>query len=243
MLKNHEILRRGAAPLYLQVASVMRKRIESAQWGQDERLPSLEALAEEFQVSRVTARQAVGILEEDGLIWRKQGKGTFVTNRPDDRRWFNLQTEWSNLIKLIEGTSIKFISASDDQTCPELGPDDGIMAPSYHYMRRVSIKDKFPYCVINIYLDQRVFQMAPKDFESELVLSVLDRLEGLKIKRAHQILTISTADMDSAKLLDISLDAPVAIVRRVVTDQDDTIVYVGDVVYRGDFVKLDIELI
>ncbi len=243
MPDTHEILRRSAAPLYRQVAMEMRKRIESAQWSKDERLPSLEALAREFQVSRVTARQAVTLLEEDGLIWRKQGKGTFVTRQPGDRRWFNLHTEWSALIKLIEGTSIKLLRASSGQACPELGPGEGVAAPGYHYMRRVSSKDQAPYCVIDIYLEERIYQMAAKAFESELVLSVLDRLDGLTIKRAHQILTIGTADMESAKLLDIALDAPVAMVRRVVTDQDDTVVYVGDVVYRGDFVKLDIELI
>lgn len=243
MPEIQEILRRSAAPLYLQVASEMRKRIESAQWDKGERLPSLEAIAEEFQVSRVTARQAVTCLEEDGLIWRKQGKGTFVTGRPGDRRWFTLQTKWSNLIKLIEGTNIKFLSSSDDDPCPVLDPNEGIMAPSYHHMRRVSIKDQSPYCVIDIYLDQRVFQMARRAIESELVLAVLDRLEGVQIKRAHQVLTIGTADMDSAELLDISLDTPVANVRRVVTDQDDTVIYMADVVYRGDFIKLDIELI
>ncbi|BEQ15136.1 GntR family transcriptional regulator [Desulfoferula mesophila] len=243
MPETNEILRRGAAPLYFKVASVIRKRIESAQFCKGERLPSLDALAEEFRVSRVTARQAVNLLEEDGLIWRKQGKGTFVTRQPRDRHWFNLQTEWANLIKLLEGTRIKFLCSSENKACPELGPDEGFLAPTYCYSRRVSIKDQTPYCVIDVYLDQRVFQMARNAFESELVLAVLDRLEEVQIKRAHQVLTIGTADIDSAELLNISLDTPVANVRRVVTDQDDTVIYVGDVVYRGDFVKLDIELI
>jgi GntR family transcriptional regulator len=50
-----------------------------------DRLPSDTELAERFSVSRMTARHAVRLLENDGLLHREQGRGTFVTARPVPR--------------------------------------------------------------------------------------------------------------------------------------------------------------
>ena len=236
-------LKRSPIPFYVQVAGVLRRRIESGILVVNDRLPSLESLASEFGVARVTARQAVSTLEEEGLVWRKQGKGTFVTDHAGEKRWFKLQTEWSALIKLIEGTSIRLLNMTDGVAPPRLSPEDGTPAPNYQYMQRVHSKDGEPYCVIDYYLDKRLYERAPEQFKTQLVLAVLDGIPGLKIGAAKQVLTVGTADLEISRYLGITPDAPVAYVRRLVRDTDGTIIYIGDVVYRGDFIKLDIQLL
>lgn len=64
----------------------------------------------------------------------------------------------------------------------------------------------------------------------------------MKIERAHQILTIGTADMENARALGISLESPVANVRRIICGKERKIICLADSAYRADFVKLDIEL-
>ena len=62
------------------------------------------------------------------------------------------------------------------------------------------------------------------------------------MSRAHQTLTIGTADADTAHLLRIPVDSPVARVQRVFTDANGVVVYYADVISRGDAVKLEMDM-
>ena len=235
-------LMRSPVPLFLQVASVMRRRIEVGVWPPGERIPSLEELSGEFSVARTTVRQAVAKLEDEGLIWRKQGKGTFVNEKTIDRHWLNLKIRWEAIINLIEGTTITLLVSKDDVTLPALPSEEGRPAPAYHYMKRLHQKDNKAYCIIDIYLEADIYHQNPGAFDNRTVLSVLDSMPQLKIERAHQILTIGTVDIENAKALGISLESPVANVRRIIRGKKRKILYLADIAYRADFVKLDIEL-
>lgn len=68
-------------PLYQQLQRRLRLAIENRVLGPDDALPPERDLAEELNVSRITVRKAIEGLVEEGLLIRKQGSGTFVTNR------------------------------------------------------------------------------------------------------------------------------------------------------------------
>ncbi|MGH6798283.1 MAG: GntR family transcriptional regulator, partial [Roseiarcus sp.] len=76
MGKFATIYDRSRVPLYLQVASVMRQRINSGRWAEGEQISTLEELEEEFGVARVTIRQAIELLRAVGLVLAQQGRGT-----------------------------------------------------------------------------------------------------------------------------------------------------------------------
>src|SRR5687767_2759573 len=71
----------SAQPLYQQLQRALRQAIENRVLGADDALPPERDLAEELNVSRITVRKAIDGLVEEGLLIRKQGSGTFVTNR------------------------------------------------------------------------------------------------------------------------------------------------------------------
>ena len=73
---------RSRVPLYIQVASVMRRRIDTKHWLPGQKISTLVELEREFQVARVTIRQAIDILREEGLLHSQQGRGTFVAETP-----------------------------------------------------------------------------------------------------------------------------------------------------------------
>lgn len=64
--------------LYQQLADSLRDKIYEGKYAFGDKLPSERALAESFGISHLTVRKALGILEEEGLLLRVQGKGTFV---------------------------------------------------------------------------------------------------------------------------------------------------------------------
>jgi DNA-binding GntR family transcriptional regulator len=63
------------------LAHVMRRRIAEGEWAAGDRLPSEPALAKELGASRVSLRGALALLENDGLVVRRHGAGTFVNTR------------------------------------------------------------------------------------------------------------------------------------------------------------------
>jgi len=229
-------------PKYAQIANIFRQRIARGVWAKGFRLPANEDLAEEFGVSRVTVRQAVELLSRDGVIEAQQGKGTFVTGTLKQDRWLKVETTLSALAEVYRDTSPEIINISESNTAAPLLPGDGRPADRYVFMRRVHSRNNDRYCVISIYLDERVFRKSPKRFRKETVIPILHDLREPKIAHAKQTLTIGTADLEVAKLLRIPLNSPVAEVRRVFTTAKGTVIYLGEVTYRGDFVRIDMDL-
>ena len=68
-------------------------------------------------------------------------------------------------------------------------------------------------------------------------------MQDLEISRAHQTLLIGAADMETARHLGITINAPTAEARCVVADAAGVVIYVGQITYPGDCVRLNIELI
>lgn len=237
------ILSNAQVPLYVQLAELFRQRIGKGVWRQGEKLPSLEQLVGEFEVARVTVRQAIEQLTRDGLVSPQRGRGTFVTGAPKNDRWLRVETTLKNLADVYRDThpTILNIDESTART-PLLTEADGIAAEKYVYMRRVHAHEGRPYCVIGIWLDAEVFARHPSRFRKETVIPLLMALPTLKIATARQVLTISTADLEVARHLGVAVNSPVAEVRRVFTGPKRRVVYLGEVTYRGDFVHVEFDL-
>lgn len=75
-----------ARPLQIQVADQLRQEIETGSLAAGAKLPTLDALAEQYLCSLAVVRKAVDLLRQQGLVVTVQGKGTFVRTRPKARR-------------------------------------------------------------------------------------------------------------------------------------------------------------
>ncbi len=239
----HTLSETNPLPLYAQLAELLRQRLAHAYWQVGDRLPSHDELTREFAVARVTVRQAITLLEEDGLVLSKQGKGTFVTALPQAGRRLEVQTTLQNLVTMLRGDEPQLLNIAESHAVPRLSDKDGSPAPSYVHMRRVHLRAGTPYCVIAIFLDARVFKLAPKRFRREVMIPILASLPGVTIAWAHQTLTIGSADPETAAHLGIAMGAPVANVRRVFLTPDGTVLYLGEVTYRGDLVQVEMDLV
>jgi GntR family transcriptional regulator len=71
----------SSVPVYRQVADILRVRIESGALQPDRPLPSETQLVQEYGIARGTARRAIEVLREAGLVITVQGRGTYVKPR------------------------------------------------------------------------------------------------------------------------------------------------------------------
>lgn len=240
-VSTHRFFGESPIPRYLQLADVLRQRITRGVWSSGARLPSLNELMEEFDVARVTVRQAVLLLSREGLLSAQRGRGTFVTGNPARERPIRLETTLRSLAEVYRHDKPQLTLIEETTAMPDLRAGDGTTAKRYRYLRRVHSREGRPYCVISIFLDERIFRRAPSRFRRETVIPVLLDLR-VPIAQARQTLRIGTADVESAGYLGIKVNAAVAEVRRVFRDSSGTVVYLGDVTYRGDYVHLEMNL-
>lgn len=229
-------------PRYAQLSTLLRGRIERGEWPAGSQIPTLDALVDAFGVARVTARQAIALLAREGLVRAERGRGTFVTGRVPPRGRLRLATTLGALADLYRHDEPKLTLVDESSAMPKLLPGDGRPAPRYRYLRRVHSRDGEAYCAISIFLDERVFRRAPARFRRHTVIPVLLDLPGVRIARAWQTLAIGAADVEVARLVGMPVNTPVAEVRRVCQDASGTVIYLGEITYRGDYVHLEMDL-
>jgi GntR family transcriptional regulator len=66
-------------PPYQQIAEILRRRISGGQYRPDTRIPTESEIVGEFEVARTTARRAVRVLREEGLVYTVPNRGSYVT--------------------------------------------------------------------------------------------------------------------------------------------------------------------
>lgn len=234
--------KRRDVPLYTQLAGSLRAGIEAGRWPVGSRLPAIEDLARSFGVALQTMRQAVCVLEGEGLVLRRQGLGTFVQKEPREQRWLTLPTDWPSLVGMVDGLEARLLLVDASDRMPHVRAGEGKAAPAYKYLKRVHYRHGDPFCVIEIYLSAEIYMLAPEQFRNQIVVPILEQMKGVHVERVRQSVSVDVANADTAKLLDIPFAGPIAKVRRVISDREGTVIYVADVLYRGDIVYLEMDL-
>lgn len=233
--------RSAQAPKYGVLADAFRQRITRGDWPPGYRLAPLDVLAQQHGVARLTARQAVQVLVQQGWLESTPGRGTRVMAHTAHVQRVQLQTRLVDLARMYQETppQIHTLSESVGPLPASCRRDD----TRYVCLQRVHADAGQPYCTIDVYVDQSVFRRAAQRFRRRAAIPVLVSLPGVAIASARQVLTVGVADPRVAALLTIPVNAPVVFVERVFQDAAQRIVYYAHVVYRGDAVQLDIDLV
>jgi GntR family transcriptional regulator len=233
---------RSPVARYIQLATLFRNRIASGEWPVGSRIPNVDELADAFSVARGTMREALGLLEQEGLLERLRAKGTFVRKSPVPPRSHNLALDWASLQGAHEGTTIEVIDHAITKVLPDIDHSKGTLAPKYRMIRRLFVRDARPYLVARFYVDDALFRQHATQFRKLPALPVLRRVAGRQLHRAWQTLTIGVADVELAAVLKMPLNAPVARVDRIAIDGNGVIIYAGQGIYRGDTICMEMEL-
>jgi GntR family transcriptional regulator len=230
-------LQSSAQPFYVSLSNQLRGEIIEGRWPPRAQLPTIDQLSERYGVARVTVRQALGTLASEGLIERIQGKGTFVADKLKKPKIVQLESSWQSLLQMLEGNVPKLLESTPVCDLPPQSPKAGVAADgSYRHMRRVHYTENEPYCVLDVFLANSCYRRAPREFDTKMIIPVLQRVARRSLGKMTQSFRILTADLTLARLLDVPLNAPIGEVQRVITNRDNEILYLGTGRYRGDLV-------
>jgi GntR family transcriptional regulator len=236
-------LGRGRLPLSLEVAGLVRRRMEEGAWQLGEQLPTLEHFMAEYRVSRATMRTALAELEHDGLIERGRGKGTFMTGDPARERWLVLPTDWQGILDQIERLSVSVQTLESGAGLPSIGRDEAELASAYWRAHRLHLTAQAPYCLVTVHLERSLFRRHARKFEQGAVLPLLARLYPEQIAEARQTITLSTADVATSGRLQLPVGHAVADVRRLVLDHHARLIYLAQAQYPARHLRIDSNLL
>lgn len=229
-------MKRRAVPLHAEVADVLRHQILSGELSSGTKLPALSQLTAQLGVARMTVVQAMNTLEEEGLIERFSGRGTFVREvEIPDRETLNMQAKLSQIHSMVEQLEVSVVDSRDTSVVQQQADGN-----SYCCMKRIHAKQGKPFCLVDIKLDNKIFTQATDRFQREIVVTVLKDL-GVDIGSARQKVTISYADFELAQALEISVNSAVFRVFREFFDTKGCLIYSATLFYPGDSLELEID--
>lgn len=241
---SSEIDINNALPIYVQLVTMFRSSIESEKWAVGDKIPTLEELAEEFGVARATVRQAIGLLVQEGLIERHRGRGTHVIDKPRRDVWYKIPEDWDSLIHVSDDTKAEWLVDGKADAPPQPSHPGAELAPLYQYVSRLHRQDGVPYLIASAHFDKRLYRrITRKNFNRYGAFRVLDMMEDVIINRVEQTVVIGMANLEVCRHLEIPFNSPIAIVRRSVVDDKNTLICESEGTYRGDFVRMETRLI
>jgi GntR family transcriptional regulator len=226
-------------PLYVQLSDIFRYNVMSGAWQGGHRLKNFDQLADEYQVSRITVRQAVARLVREGILASHPGKGTTVL--PGVARFEHRVPPG----KPRKGEDLKIVVLSRRKV-KQLPPEfqGGFQAfDAYVELTKVQVVRGIPYALIRIFVAQEVFDRLPRGAEERRkVLRLVLEHGGAASAYVRQHTTVEPADSVTAGHLNYSTGSPVARILRQAFGDDQRLSYAGISWYRGDCFEMDMTL-
>ncbi len=203
---------------YEEIATYLRAEIASSTPGT--RLPSESELCERFAVSRMTARAALQILDNENLIIRRRGRGTFVAPRPVQRLLGSPLSFTESMRRRGLTTTSRLLAAGEvdptdqDISALELGGNERPVV-----LERLRIASEVPMAIERVILHPSLAPVLDEDLAGGSLHAALERM-GRIPTRAQASVSARVADSRERKLLEMEEPAVILVERRVISDQD-----------------------
>jgi GntR family transcriptional regulator len=229
----------GRRPAYLEIAAQLRARIEAAELAPHTSLPSERDLSELFGVSRMTARAAVKQLQQEGYVYRRGPRGTFVAEPRIPLRIGSFSQEIARAGRQPSAEVVwtdTLAASADVREALGLRAGDRV-----HGLQRLRCASGEPLALETTYFPER---LCPDLLDGPLdgsLWQVLRDRAGIVPVRASASLEVVTADADAATRLDIAPGTAVLLLVRRTFDADDQCFEVARDLYRADRAEFHID--
>lgn len=233
--------RDSSTPLYVQLADILRDRIDAGEWRPNSRIPSENELNHEYGLSRMTVRQVLTQLVNEGRLFRVQGKGTFVApgkiaTRSPAYTGIRQQLEeagFETSTRLVETD----VEAADRSLAGHLGIEVGARVQR---ITRLRSADGEP---ISLHSSHVPLDLAPTlleaDPEGDQLCVILERDHGLVMGHVHETLESTRASPTEGALLRINPGEPLLLLRQQVSTPQGRPFEYTRILFRGDRIRLE----
>ena len=238
-----EMVRAGGVPVYVQIRETLRGEITGGTLKRGERLPPEHELAAKFNVSRMTVRESIEDLVNEGLLYRRHGVGTFVA-------FPHLQRDHTRLTSFFdkaeeEGIEVRAqllkleVMEAKPPILQALDLPEGslvIRVKTLRFANNVAIT------VHDAFIPQKPFAGIVNENLEGVHLWTLYEKYGHRVRRAVQRLEAREADKETARLMKVRKGSPILFKERTVYADDGMPVEFTFCYNRGDIYSLTVAL-
>ncbi len=228
-------------PIYRQIQSQLKQLILDGQFNPQDMLPSENELAQRYQVSVMTVRQAMNELVSEGLIYRERGRGTFVARQlivqPLQRfESFSEHIAARGLVPSAQILVFEYVAAPQEAALAlELQPVDQVLR-----IKRLRLTDNCPVGIHDSYLRDVHFDQTMLDEYGSLY--ALLEAQGLVLAEQEEILEAVAADAEASELLNVLSGSPLLQVSSTAYLESGQPIEFVKAIYRTDHYRYAVRL-
>ncbi len=210
------IYRNSPVPRYHQLKEILREKIRSGEWKPGDIIPSERELSETYGISRMTTRQAITDLVNEGVFYREQGKGTFVTRHKITQQLMRLTGFTEDIRARGQQPSTKVLVA-------EMRPATEVVAEKLRIsvgqlvfcIQRLRLADGEPLAIELSHINFKGCEkLLEEDLEQNSLYRLLESKYGVPPMEAEQELEAGLAGTEEAMLLKIPMGSSLLYTRR-----------------------------
>ncbi|MED3760484.1 GntR family transcriptional regulator [Peribacillus frigoritolerans] len=230
-------------PIYFQIEEQIKRKIENGEFQAHDALPSEREYAEQFEISRMTVRQAINNLVNDGYLYRQKGRGTFVADK-------KLEQQLNGLTSFTEDMKARGLNPSSKLLSFEIIPADKKIASELHIslyapvyeIKRIRLADDVPMALETVYMSANLIKGLTEEIINLSLYQYVENYVKLKIDYASQTLESSIASELEVTHLVIPKHSPILFIQRNTFLIDGTPLEYVKSAYRADRYKFTINI-
>ena len=229
--------------LYYQFKNIIIDNINNKVWDFNAKIPSERELCDLYRVSRITVRQALKELEDEGYLYRKQGRGTFVTGHKFTQRLSNLYSFSDEIRKMGSVPGTKIIWFDVIESYPAIADQLGIPAGEKVFaIKRLRLADNEPFAVETSYVVYKYAAELTEEAVSQLGLyKALQQKCGVVVSDAVETFEAVNVNGENAGFLEVDKNSASLHLDRITYFNGTIIEYCSSII-RGDKYQYSVRL-
>ncbi len=233
------INKKSPIPAYYQLKNIIMEKINSGEYAENTLIPSERELSDSSGISRMTVRQALTQLVQEGTLYRERGKGTFVAKSKIAQKnisSFSQTVRNKGMQPKTEVLKLEKIKAPDNiQKILELEDNDLV-----YNVKRLRFANDVPVAIEENFIPEKYCpQLDAQDLTGSLY-RVLTEEYSHKIDFLENVIEAGKASVEDRELLKIASDTPVLKVSAVVHTDSDLKLFYENSRYRSDEYKYNV---
>lgn len=220
-------------PLYLRVKEALTQSIGAGTYRPNDRLPTEDALMRTHGVSRITVRRALDLLQQEGLIERFAGRGTFVASRPPGGGW--TASSISDVLQLGAETvpeGLRWERVRNAAAASRLGAADGTWL---YRLQAVRAHRGTPVYFIEAYVSDAIgSRLQRSDLSNAMLITAVEEKLGVTVMAGIEEIAAGVADEKLARAMHVPPGAPLLILDLTYFDARGKAIEYARAFYRAD---------
>ena len=235
--------KKSPIPIYIQIEEQLKQRIAQGDFLMGTAIPSERELTERFGVSRMTVRQSITNLVNDGLLYREKGRGTFVASPKVEQPLNGLTSFAEDMLKRGMVPSSKLIGfevlepESDIAADLQLAEGDKV-----YFVERIRFADDKPMAIERTYLPVEHFPNLDQESFQASLYAMIEEGQQLAVSRATQRMEAGLVKKEDADLLQIKAPAAILMIERISYRAGEQPFEVVRSTYRADRYKFTTDI-